>query len=171
MCADPLLMLYHIGYATFFPKATDYDLAGAPSSWSRVPAVRHALTKFPHSTWFWFLEQNSLIMNPAMTVEGSILDKVEGLMLKNCPVVPPDSVIKTLPNLKSHQIDLVLTQDKTGLSQGSFILRRGEWSKFFLDTWFDPLYRSYNFQKADAHALVCFFHSASPILPRVRFKG
>lgn len=140
-------------YATFFPETTDYDLAGAPSSWSRVPAVRHALTKFPHSTWFWFLEQNSLIMNPAMTVESSILDKVEGLMLKNHPVVPPDSVIKTFPHLKSHQVDLIVTQDNTGLAQGSFILRRGEWSKFFLDTWFDPLYRSYNFQKADAHAL------------------
>ncbi len=27
-------------------------------------------------------------------------------------------------------------------------------AKFFLDTWFDPLYRSYNFQKAEGHALV-----------------
>ena len=149
-----MLMLCYLGYATFFPETTDYDLAGAPSSWSRVPAVRHALTKYPHSTWFWFLEQNSLIMNPTVTVERSILDKVEGMMLKNHPVVPPDSVIKTFPHLKSHQIDLIITQDKIGLAQGSFILRRGEWSKFFLDTWFDPLYRSYNFQKADAHALV-----------------
>lgn len=95
-------------------------------------------------------------MNPAKTVEHSIMDarKLEGMMLKNQPIVPPDSVIKTFPNLKGAYIDLVLTQDKEGLSQGSFIVRRGEWSKFFLDTWFDPLYRSYNFQKADTHALV-----------------
>jgi mannan polymerase II complex MNN11 subunit len=33
------------------------------------------------------------------------------------------------------------------------LLRSGDWAKFFLDAWFDPLYRSYNFQKAEAHAL------------------
>jgi mannan polymerase II complex MNN11 subunit len=154
--ATQLLMLQCTGYATFFPDSTDYDLGGAPSSWARVPAVRHALTKFPHSTFFWYLDQNSLIMDPLMSVEGHVIKQLEFLMLKDQPIVPPDSVIKTFPHLKPQQVDLILTQDKTGLAQGSFIIRRGEWSKFFLDTWFDPLYRSYNFQKADAHALVGF---------------
>ena len=80
--------------------------------------------------------------------------RLEALMIRDQPIVPPKSVIKTFPHLKAQNIDLVLTQDKEGLAQGSFIVRRGEWSKFFLDTWFDPLYRSYNFQKADTHALV-----------------
>lgn len=75
-------------------------------------------------------------------------------MLKDIPVVPPDSVIKTFSHLKGDKIDLVITQDGEGLCQGSFILRQGEWARFFLDTWFDPLYRSYNFQKAEGHALV-----------------
>lgn len=95
-------------------------------------------------------------MNPDMTVEAEIMNpkKLESLMIRDQPVVPPDSVIKTFPHLKPQNIDLVLTQDKDGLSQSSFIIRRGDWAKFFLDTWFDPLYRSYNFQKADTHALV-----------------
>ena len=95
-------------------------------------------------------------MNPDLSVEEHILNpkRLESLMIRNQPIVPPDSVIRTFPQLKGNQIDLVLTQDKGGLAQGSFIVRRGEWSKFFLDTWFDPLYRSYNFQKADTHALV-----------------
>ena len=80
--------------------------------------------------------------------------RLEELMIRDHPIVPPDSVIKTFPHLKGSDIDFVLTQDKEGLAQGSFIIRKGEWSKFFLDTWFDPLYRSYNFQKADTHALV-----------------
>lgn len=104
-------------------------------------------------------------MNPTMTVEDSVFKKLQGLMLNNHAVVPPDSVIKTFGNLKANQIDLILTQDKTGLAQGSFMVRRGEWSKFFLDTWFDPLYRSYNFQKADAHALV---RLPRPAMPCVR---
>jgi mannan polymerase II complex MNN11 subunit len=96
-----------------------------------------------------------------MTVEDNVVKKVESLMLKNHPIVPrPDSVIKTFTHLKANQIDLILTQDKNGLAQRSFLIRRGDWSKFFLDTWFDPLYRSYNFEKADAHALVCSSHPA-----------
>lgn len=95
-------------------------------------------------------------MNPALKVEDHIMapKRLESLMIKDQSIVPPDSVIKTFPNLKGENVDLVLTQDKDGLSQASFIIRKGEWSKFFLDTWFDPLYRSYNFQKADLHALV-----------------
>jgi len=79
--------------------------------------------------------------------------KLDELMKKDFPVVPPDSIIKTFSHLKGQDVDLVLTQDKDGLSAGSFIVRNGEWARFFLETWFGPLYRSYNFQKAETHAL------------------
>ncbi|RKF57926.1 putative alpha-1,2-galactosyltransferase C8D2.17 [Golovinomyces cichoracearum] len=143
------------GYATFFPNISDYELNGAPSSWARVPAIRHALTQYDHCKFVWYLSHNSVIMNPTISVEEDIMDplKLESLMLRNYPIVPPSSVIKTFQMLKGTNIDLVLTQDKTGLALGSFIIRRGCWAKFFLDTWFDPLYRSYNFQKAHVHAL------------------
>ncbi len=75
-------------------------------------------------------------------------------MLKDVPVVPPDSVIKTFSHLRSDHVDLVMTQDDQGLGEGSMIIRQGDWAKFFLDSWFDPLYRTYNFQKAEVHALV-----------------
>lgn len=95
-------------------------------------------------------------MNPELTVENHIMEprRLEGLIVKDQPIVPPDSVIKTYSSQKGANVDFVLTQDQEGLSQGSFVIRKGEWSKFFLDTWFDPLYRSYNFQRADTHALV-----------------
>lgn len=95
-------------------------------------------------------------MNPDLTIDSIMARKrMETLMIKDQPIVPPDSVIKTFTHLHGDQIDFALTQDSEGLAPGSFILRQGEWAKFFLDTWFDPLYRSYNFQKADTHALVC----------------
>ena len=74
-------------------------------------------------------------------------------MIIDKPVVPPDSVIKTFSHLRGERVDFILTQDREGLASGSFLVRTGEWAKFFLDAWFDPLYRSYNFQKAEAHAL------------------
>ena len=122
-----------------------------------VPGLRHAMTAFPHSTFFYYLSPHGLIMNPHLSLKSHILEprKLESLMLRDKPVVPPDSVIRTFSHLVGEKIDLVITQDNEGLCQGSFVLRRGEWAKFFLDTWFDPLYRSYNFQKAEGHALVC----------------
>ena len=95
-------------------------------------------------------------MNPKLSLTSHIMtpQRLESLMLKDKPVVPPDSVIHTFSHIKGDKIDLVLTQDGEGLCQESFILRQGEWAQFFLDIWFDPLYRSYNFQKAEGHALV-----------------
>ena len=95
-------------------------------------------------------------MNSTLTLHNHILkpQRLESLMQKDTPVVPPDSVIHTFSHLTGPKVDLVLTQDGQNLAQGSFLLRTGEWAKFLLDTWFDPLYRGYNFQKAEGHALV-----------------
>ncbi|KAL9087862.1 MAG: hypothetical protein Q9165_006424 [Trypethelium subeluteriae] len=143
------------GYGTFFPNVTDYNLENAPLSWSKVPAMRHAMTLYPHSAYFFYLSSFALIMNPSISIEAHIMnrERLETTMLVEKPVVPPDSIIKTFPNIRGDKIDLVLTQDKEGLSQDSFVIRRGEWAKYFLDAWFDPLYRSYNFQKGERHAL------------------
>ncbi|KAF1944262.1 alpha-1,6-mannosyltransferas-like protein subunit [Clathrospora elynae] len=143
------------GYQTFFPQNDQYPLRNAPPSWSRVPAIRHAMTLHPGSTFFWYLDSTALIMTPAVPIHTHLLSpaKLESFMITNAPVVPPDSVIKTFSNLKGDRIDFVVTQDKDGLAPSSFVIRNGEWAKFFLDSWFDPIYRSYNFQKAESHAL------------------
>ncbi|KAF2272927.1 alpha-1,6-mannosyltransferas-like protein subunit [Westerdykella ornata] len=143
------------GYLTFFRTDSQYPLRNSPASWAKVPAMRHAMTLHPSSTWFWYLDSSSLIMNPSIPITSHVLapSRLEKLMIVNEPVVPPDSVIKTFANLKGDRIDLVLTQDKEGLQPNSFVVRNGEWAKYFLDAWFDPIYRSYNFQKAELHAL------------------
>lgn len=144
------------GYTTFFPNNTDYDLMpGVPKSWSMVPSMRHAMTSWPHTPWLWYLSSTAIIMEPSESLQAKVLEprKLESLMIVDKPVVPPDSVIKTFAHLRGERIDLILTQDKEGLASGSFMVRTGEWAKYFLDAWFDPLYRSYNFQKAESHAL------------------
>ncbi len=121
--------------------------------------MRDALTKYPDASYFWYLDQDAFIMNPSVPVHEQVMSdaKFEEVMIKDHPFVPPDSIIKAFAHLRGHDVDLVITQDKEGLSSGSFLLRNSEWSIFFLETWFDPIYRSYNFQKAEAHALVGFF--------------
>ena len=145
-----------IGYGIFFAKHSDYGLGGSPKSWSKVVAMRHAMAKFPDCRYLWYLDQDSFVMNPKFKVEEAVMNskKLEGLMIKDQSVVPPDSIIKTFSHLRGDDVDFVVTQDQEGMSAGSFILRNGEWAQFFVDTWFDPLYRTYNFQKAETHALV-----------------
>lgn len=144
------------GYDTFFPLIGDYDLKGAPMSWTKVVALRHALTLFPGATYFWYIDVDTFIMNPQLSIEKDIMApaKLEQKMLVDFPVVPPDSIIHTFKHLQGEDVDFVATQDRDGLSTSSFLIRNSEWSRFFLETWFDPMYRSYNFQKAETHALV-----------------
>lgn len=158
-----MLIALGIGYEVMFVKAGDYDLNGSPSSWNKVVSLRHAMTKFPEARWFWYLDQDAYIMDPETSLENLVLksDRLDTLMARDHPVVPPDSIIKTFPHLKGDDIDFVVTQDREGLSSSSFFIRNGDWAKFFIDTWFDPLYRSYNFQKAEGHALVSPFLFAS----------
>lgn len=148
--------MIRVGYETFLPHVGDFDLNGAPMTWTKVVALRAALTKFPDAKYFWFLEQDALIMNPAITVEHELMkpSNLDDIMIRDHPVVPPDSIIKTFSHLKGQDVDLMITQDKEGLSTSSFIVRNTEWARFFFETWFDPIYRSYNFQKAETHALV-----------------
>ncbi|KAL7920431.1 glycosyltransferase family 34 protein [Trichoderma austrokoningii] len=143
------------GYEAFVVKAYDYDTQGAPQSWSKLMAIRHALTKFPDCKFVWYLDQDAYIMDVNKSLDEHILGsrKLESLMIKNYPVVPPDSIIRTFSHLRADNIDLIVSQDISGLVAGSVILRNSEWSKFFIETWMDPLYRSYNFQKAERHAL------------------
>ncbi|KAL2857900.1 galactosyl transferase GMA12/MNN10 family-domain-containing protein [Aspergillus pseudoustus] len=145
------------GYTNFFANLSDYDsyLGSAPRSWGIVPAVRHAMAAYPSSTYFFHLDPNALFMDPSKTLESHLLDKhrLEALMRRDVPVVPPDSIIKTFVHLLPEDIDLMITTDAEDLDTGSFILRQGDFARFFLDTWFDPLYRSYNFAKAETHTL------------------
>lgn len=131
------------------------------------------MTLYPHSTYFFSLSPHALIMNPSLSLNKHILapQRLESLMLKDKPIVPPDSVIRTFSHLKGDKIDLILTQDTEALCQGSFVVRQGEWARFFLDSWFDPLYRNYNFQKAEGHALVYLRKPRNPASVLSRADG
>lgn len=109
----------------------------------------------PRTPLLFYLSSTALIMAPSLSLQHHVTSpsRLESLMIPDKPVVPPDSVIRTYPRLRGSNVDFVISQDSEGLAGGSMILRSGDWARFFLDVWFDPLYRNYNFQKAEAHAL------------------
>ncbi|RAH43251.1 putative alpha-1,6-mannosyltransferase subunit [Aspergillus brunneoviolaceus CBS 621.78] len=145
------------GYTNFFANVSDYEssIGDSPQSWAVIPAVRHAMASHPYSQYFFHLDAHALVMNPSKSLGSHVLDKqrLESLMLKEVSVVPPDSIIKTFSHVHPEDVDLIITTDNEDMSPGSFVLRQGDFAKFFLDLWFDPLYRSYNFAKAETHVL------------------
>lgn len=143
------------GYVTMIVKLFDYQTDGAPQSWARIFAMRHALSLYPESKFIWFLDQNAYIMELDKSLEDQLTDttKLESLMIRDRSIVPPDSIIKTFNHLKGDDAAFIISQDEAGLVINSFLIRNGDWAKFFIETWMDPLYRSYNFQKAERHAL------------------
>jgi mannan polymerase II complex MNN11 subunit len=124
------------------------------------------MTEYPWSDYFWYLNQDAIIMNPALSLEEQITNpkRLNTLMQRDIPVVPPDSVIRTYKHIPPERIQFIISQDHDGLQPGSMIIRNGAWARFFLDAWYDPMFRFYNFQKAEQHALV---FSAIPL----RFLG
>ncbi len=138
------------------PRVSDYETVTYPSSWAKVMAIRQAMTKFPEASYIWFLDQNAYIMNPARRVEDQLVQPrvLESLMIRDYPIVPPDSIIRTFAHLKGEDAKFIVSQDNDGLVSDSMVLKNGDWAKFLAEVWLDPLYRSYNFEKAQRHALV-----------------
>lgn len=143
------------GYEVFMPSVHDYDTGSNPKSWGKIMAMRHAISKYPDATFIWFLDQNAYIMNPTRSLEDQLTHPkvLESLMIRDYPIVPPDSIIKTFAHLRGQDANLIISQDNDGLVSDSMILRNGDWAKFLTETWLDPLYILYNFQKAQRHAL------------------
>lgn len=159
----------HHGYATFFPSTADYDLGGYPESWSTVPALRHAMTLHPHTEWMWYLDSTALIANSTRDLHIQVLSPhvLESLMIRNASIIPPDSTVKTDPNLKVEQVGLIISQDAEGLGTGSMLIRTGDWAQYFLDMWFEPLYRTYNFKRLEIDALQHILQWHMPVLAHV----
>jgi len=153
-----------LGYGLFIKNITDYPVGEVSNSWARIPAIRHAMKEYKYSTYFWALDQDAVIMNPSLSLEEHVLapGRLGSIMRRGVPVVPPSSIIETYKYVPPERVQFIITQDAEGLQPGSIIVKAGPWAHYFLDAWFDPLFRSYGFQKAEQHALVC--SASSPLL-------
>ncbi|KAK9240318.1 galactosyl transferase GMA12/MNN10 family-domain-containing protein [Lipomyces kononenkoae] len=127
----------------------------AKLGWYKLPLMRSAMQDNPGSTYFWYLDQNAIIMNPNLNIESHITDvkRLNSLVLRDVPVVPPDSTIRTYRHVPADRMKFIISQDHEGFQTGSFILKNGEYAWYVLDAWFDKLYQEYKFQKAEKSSL------------------
>eukprot|EP00252_Welwitschia_mirabilis_P023880 TRINITY_DN6877_c0_g2_i1.p1 TRINITY_DN6877_c0_g2~~TRINITY_DN6877_c0_g2_i1.p1 ORF type:complete len:359 (+),score=32.99 TRINITY_DN6877_c0_g2_i1:394-1470(+) len=98
-----------------FIDASDIVDKSRPPSWSKILAVRNNLAKYD---WVFWNDADSLVTNPTIALED-ILYSVTG-----------DKEWDDMP-------DFIVTEDVTGVNAGMFFFRNSEWSKWFLDLWWN----------------------------------
>jgi len=110
-------------------------------TWLKCKAIAEAMTIFPQASWFWWLDQDAIIMTPNVSIEEELLNPK--IMAKK--LLPHEKYIREgLPDAFSpevydvDQVDLIFSQDHNGLNGGSLIFRRSLWTDLILDLWSNP---------------------------------
>ncbi|KAJ4295852.1 alpha-1,6-mannosyltransferase [Collariella sp. IMI 366227] len=121
-------------------------------SWEKVDYVRTALKKYPKAEWVWWLDLNTMIMEPSYSLQEHIFNNIEKHVYRDINEYNPLNITHPLtdPYLdaesrspigdgKGSSVNLMLSQDCSGFNLGSFFLRRGPWTDRLLDMWWDPV--------------------------------
>jgi mannan polymerase II complex MNN11 subunit len=135
----------------FLPMLSEY---GADKDWAKLYALRSAMYAFPKAKYFWYLDQDALIMRYDIDLIKYLLDPraLDPIMLREQPIVPPNGVIRTFKNTEAAHVDLIVTQN---MDLNSFVIKNTLTSRALLDFWNDPLFKSYNnFPRLSESALI-----------------
>ncbi|AMD20342.1 HDL402Wp [Eremothecium sinecaudum] len=110
--------------------------------------MRAAMHAFPRAKYFWFIDQEGLIMNMDFSLEKHLLsEKVfKNIVLKGVPVIK-DSTILTHRELPMSNVKMIIPHTPNGqIETNSFIITPSLYGKAFLDYLSDPLIRNYKWE-------------------------
>ena len=128
----------------------------AKYDWAKLYALRAAMYAFPNAKYFWYLNEEAMIMRYDIDMVKYLLNPkvLDPIMLRNQPIVPPNGVIRTFKNTDSADVDLVVTQAGQDINTDSFILKNTFLSKALVEFWNDETFKSYhNFPRLAESAL------------------
>ncbi len=108
--------------------------------WQKADILMEVMDEFPEAEWYWWLDLDTLIMEPSKSLEDHIFKRINSYTYRKLDVFNPLQMQDDIPYVDySQQMDLLVTQDCGGFNLGSFLLRNSEWSKALLDLWWDPI--------------------------------
>lgn len=116
------------------------------AKWIRIFCLRAAMFAFPRAKWFWYLDQDSLIMREFIDLKDYLLssEALDPIILRDQPIIPPDGEIKTFKNSKAESATLILTQSENKLETTSFLVKNDHIGRAMMDIWGSELYLTYN---------------------------
>ncbi|OLL26068.1 putative alpha-1,2-galactosyltransferase gmh1, partial [Neolecta irregularis DAH-3] len=129
------------GYGFFYTNTDRYNAGDMHPAWLKSKAISEAMMTFPKASWFWWLDQDAIIMTPSLSIEAALLNpKILGQKLlsleKYIREGIPDAFSPEVYNL--DKVDLIFSQDHNGLNTGSMLIRRSLWTDIVLDLWNNP---------------------------------
>lgn len=108
--------------------------------WQKVDILRQTFREFPNAEWFWWLDLDTMIMEPSKSLEEHIFDRLETLADRELKSFNPLNLRDDIPYVDySEEMEFLITQDCGGFNLGSFLIKNSEWSKLLLDMWWDPV--------------------------------
>ncbi len=146
-------------YGIYIKYTQEYasKLAGVDqNNWSKPAAIRDAMDSFPDTKYFWFIDQDVIIMRNDIDIEEYLLKPkaLDPLIIRDVPVTY-GGVIKTYRKNPASGVQLIISQDDSGdLDTSSIFIVQSGFSRAFMEIWFDPLYRKFaQFVHEDSKAL------------------
>ncbi|KAI5953293.1 MNN11 [Candida jiufengensis] len=131
----------------FIPQLGSFDTLKdeEKSKWVRLFCLRAAMFAFPEAKWFWYLDQDSMVMDLTVNIEEILLNEnsLNKLMIRDQPLIPRNGVIKTYKKIKPENVKLILTQSSDMIETTSFIIKNDPTGKALVDIWSDNLYYNY----------------------------
>ncbi|KNG80615.1 alpha-1,6-mannosyltransferase subunit, partial [Aspergillus nomiae NRRL 13137] len=121
-------------------------------SWEKVDIIRETMRKYPHAEWFWWVDLNTWIVEYSYSLQDHIFNRLGEISYRDINVYNPlnishpptgayldDASRSPVGDGDPSSIQMVLSQDCSGFSLGSFFMRRSVWSERLLDIWWDPV--------------------------------
>ena len=108
--------------------------------WQKVDIMKQTMREFPNAEWFWWLDVETLIMEPQLSLEEHIFDRLDEIANKTLEAFNPLHIATDVAYVDySQPSDMLITQDCGGFNLGSFLMRNTEWTELLLDIWWDPV--------------------------------
>ncbi|KAF3938272.1 hypothetical protein ABW19_dt0206626 [Dactylella cylindrospora] len=121
-------------------------------SWEKVDILKQTMKKYPHAEWFWYLDVQTFIMEPGISLQDHIFNRLHEVTFRDINkhnplnITHPPKKRYLDPTAKSKvgdgnddSIGLIVPQDCGGFNLGSFFARRSEFTERLLDVWWDPV--------------------------------
>lgn len=132
----------------FLPLYNSFEAMHKPEKahWARLYCTRAAMLAFPDAEWFWFLDENGLIVNMDINIEEQLLtpDKLKSLAMQNQPITPPDGDIRTFRTADPEDFKVITLQAFDMMQSFSFVVRNDDLGEAYLNVWSDKLYLGYS---------------------------
>ncbi|AQZ12249.1 MNN10 (YDR245W) [Zygosaccharomyces parabailii] len=107
--------------------------------WQKVDILRQAMREFSNAEWFWWLDLDTLIMEPQFSLEDHIFNRLNNITDRTLQDFNPLNIPIDIPYVDyKEEVNLLITQDCGGFNLGSFLIKNTEWSHMLLELWWEP---------------------------------